>query len=163
MGVQHLIKLDSGLQAFEYGHLCAPILLAATIKHMYVIHSLSIKRGVKIMVFSAGLRRELLQLLTDVEGHSRAAAKAVIDGLTKEGCMTYLVHLRQRALLASAEAAPVTTVSSVVPVRARKVPYTLLLQPEQLDALKSVSERDGSPVSHHIRQAIRAYLKAYRI
>jgi len=27
-----------------------------------------------------------------------------------------------------------------------------------LDALKGLSERDGSPVSHHIRMAIKAYL-----
>lgn len=45
------------------------------------------------------------------------------------------------------------------PTKEKKTPYTLLIQPSTLETLRKLSEADGAPVSHHIRQAIKMYLK----
>lgn len=44
----------------------------------------------------------------------------------------------------------------------KKVPYTLLLTPSDLESLKAISETDGETVSSHIRAAIRSYLTSKR-
>lgn len=40
----------------------------------------------------------------------------------------------------------------------KKIPYTLLMSPAELDRLKDLSAQDGETVSFHIRQAVRQYL-----
>lgn len=123
------------------------------------------------MKLSGDQTRELLDLLMHVDGHSKAAAKNVFNGITPEGRLALLHELRRkkleregqgrlslegkvRAAQQAAEKAPQSA------GKAKKVPYTLLLPPEQLDALRSLAERDDSSVSHHIRQAIRGYLRS---
>ncbi|MDF1653144.1 ribbon-helix-helix domain-containing protein, partial [Pseudomonas aeruginosa] len=49
--------------------------------------------------------------------------------------------------------------SDVYKRQAKKVPYTLLMPPDQLEALRNLAEKDDTSVSHHIRQAVRAYLR----
>jgi len=131
------------------------------------------------MRFSADDRREMLRLLCEVKGCSKAKAKATFDVLSPVERPEFLRALRDAKSRMDAAPAPFVSVSQpsiegVAPVservpsdssaeakgrsRPKKVPYTLLLQPEQLEALKACSEGDGETVSHHIRQAIRGYL-----
>jgi Ribbon-helix-helix domain len=44
-----------------------------------------------------------------------------------------------------------------------KRPYTLKIDPELLDALKVVKERDGVSESEQIRRGIRMWLKSKRV
>lgn len=131
------------------------------------------------MRFSADDRRELLRLISEINGYSKAQAKSFFDVLSPAERPVVLRGLRQQK--ADLDASPVSvslgffgSSSQVIDVQAdpaplpvespgkrskpKKVPYTLLLQPEQLEALKSCSESDGETVSYHIRQAIRSYL-----
>ncbi len=131
------------------------------------------------MRFSADDRREMLRLLCEVKGYSKAKAKATFDLLPPVERVDILRGLREAK--SRMDEAPAPFVSIVRPVieerppvadqasspteikpvgrtRSRKVPYTLLMQPEQLEALKACSEADGETVSHHIRQAVRDYL-----
>lgn len=39
-----------------------------------------------------------------------------------------------------------------------KVPYQIRIEPEQLEALQKLKEKNGTTVNHEIRQAIRARL-----
>lgn len=113
------------------------------------------------MVLNGDDRRELFSLLCLLEGHSKSGAKAVFEGLAPEGRVALLVHLRRKKIeLEGQQKLPLAGASP--PAKAKKVPYTVLLQPEQLEALKAISDRDGAPVSHHIRQAIRLYLRGYK-
>lgn len=122
-------------------------------------------------ILSASDRRELIDLLVEFEGLSRAAAKRLAGDAKPYDLVQSLARLRQAKLERQGQArlplhpkpaprqeAPVAR-SNADP-RAKKVPYSLLLPPEQLDALRVISERDDSSVSHHIRQAIRAYLRS---
>ena len=114
--------------------------------------------------------RELLRLLVELDGLSKAAAKQVLNGIALDSRFALLHELRQRKLERSGQARlPLGRLVDGVFVpakpaerasKAKKVPYTLLLPPEQLDALRALAERDDSSVSHHIRQAIRAYLRS---
>ena len=58
--------------------------------------------------------------------------------------------------------APAAPAAPAASVKAKKVPYTVLLPPAMLEDLKDLSEVDGDPVSHHIRTAIKAYLSRRR-
>lgn len=114
--------------------------------------------------------RELLQLLVEVDGHSKQAAKQVLNGLAPEGRLAELHQLRRikrerlgqasLPLVTGEEGGAASVSASKGPTRAKKVPYTLLLPPEQLEGLRSLAERDDTSVSHHIRQAIRGYLRS---
>jgi len=95
---------------------------------------------------------------------------AIMRGLTPEGQHSLLVELRrvfleargQRTLVLDAPASAGHGTPLTEPTKAKKVPYSLLLPPSMLEGLKALSERDGAPVSHHIRVAIRAYLTRAR-
>lgn len=110
-------------------------------------------------------RRELLGLLRKHEGMSKAQAQAYIEQATEKSLSAALVKLRslERVSL-PAMSLPATSNSSGLPgsKRLKKVPYTLLMHPEHLEALKAIADQDASSVSHHIRQAIRSYLRAYK-
>jgi len=114
--------------------------------------------------------KELLDLLQKVRRHSRKDALAIMRGLSPEGQHSLLIELRraflelrgQRAMTFDPPAADRPRKPLGEPVRAKKVPYSLLLPPSMLEALKDLSERDGAPVSHHIRVAIKAYLSRAR-
>lgn len=56
-----------------------------------------------------------------------------------------------------AESAP--DVETPVRKKAKKVLFSLLLPPAELDALRILSDETGETVSSHVRQAIRNYLK----
>lgn len=114
-------------------------------------------------------RRELIGYIQRYEGLSKAAAIADVKTSTEvslkralDGYRIKVKHDAQQAFSAQ----PVGLNLAALPdvgEKPKKTPYTLLMLPEQLDALKVIAARDGSSVSHHIRQAIRAYLKAYRL
>lgn len=115
--------------------------------------------------------KELLKLLQEVRGQTKKDALAIMRGLTPEGQNSLLAELRMRALEASGQSllplgsretfreAPAAPAASL---KAKKVPYTVLLPPAMLEDLKDLSEVDGDPVSHHIRTAIKAYLSRRR-
>ncbi|MGZ2905025.1 ribbon-helix-helix protein, CopG family [Pseudomonas aeruginosa] len=117
------------------------------------------------MKMTSDQNRELIQLLMDVDGHSKAAAKQVLNGLAPEGRLAELHQLRriklERSGLRQLEegGAKPSTPPAKGATKPKKVPYTLLMQPEQLEALRSLAEKDDTSVSHHIRQAVRAYLR----
>lgn len=112
--------------------------------------------------------RELLKLLIEVRGHSKKDAMALMRGLAPEGQHSLLIELRRRALEGNGQRVlPIAL--GVAPRKAqedpkstKKVPYTVLLPPTMIEALKDLSEIDGEPVSHHIRAAIKAYLSRTR-
>lgn len=114
--------------------------------------------------------KELLHLLQTVRRHSKKESLAIMRGLSPEGQYSLLVELRraflelrgQRAMTFDAPAPEAHKKPLDEPVKAKKVPYSLLLPPSMLEGLKTLSERDGAPVSHHIRVAIRAYLTRAR-
>ena len=108
--------------------------------------------------------RELLDLLVDLDGLSRTAAKHVLRTATNDSLFDMLNALRRKKLEVNGQqrirfesSKPVA--ASEPRQRSKKTPYTLLLPPEQLAALRALSEDDGASVSHHIRQAIRLYLR----
>ncbi|PBZ32826.1 ribbon-helix-helix protein, CopG family [Pseudomonas aeruginosa] len=116
------------------------------------------------MKITADQTRELLQLLVEVDGQSKAAAKQVFNGITPDGRLALLHDLRRRKLLA--KPAPAQQLAKgeeegekVRAGKAKKVPYTLLIPTDQLEALRNLAEKDDTSVSHHIRQAVRAYLR----
>lgn len=111
--------------------------------------------------------KELLSLLQDVRRHSKKDALSIMRGLTPEGQHSLLLELRRHALesrgqgvLPIGQAAP--RKASLPAVKAKKVPYTVLLPPSMIEGLKDLSDADGAPVSHHIRLAIKAYLERRR-
>lgn len=112
--------------------------------------------------------KELLKLLQDVRGQTKKDALAIMRGLTPEGQNSLLAELRMRVLEASGQSRlPLGSretfrESPAASVKAKKVPYTVLLPPAMLEDLKDLSEVDGDPVSHHIRTAIKAYLSRRR-
>lgn len=111
-------------------------------------------------------RRELVELLRKHEGLSKQAALRAVAEASPDSLEASLVKLRMVELeslgqlplpVSSPSGAAAEAVSS--PARPKKVPYTLLLPPAMLEGLKALSDADGAPVSHHIRQAIKGYLK----
>lgn len=116
-------------------------------------------------------RRELIGYLRRFEGRSKSEALQEIATCTEESLMRSLLGYRKRAValgtapesVSRALPAQAVVVSAADKVKAKKVPYTLLMPPEQLDALKVLAEEDGASVSHHIRQAVRLYLRGRRI
>ena len=118
--------------------------------------------------------KELLKLLQEVRRHTKKDALAVMRGLTPDGQNSLLAELRMRVLEASGQSrlplgsretfreAPAAPAAPAASVKAKKVPYTVLLPPAMLEDLKDLSEVDGDPVSHHIRTAIKAYLSRRR-
>lgn len=112
--------------------------------------------------------KELLKLLQEVRRQSKKDALAIMRGLTPEGQNSLLAELRMRALEASGQSRlPLGSRETfreapAASVKVKKVPYTVLLPPAMLEALKDLSEVDGDPVSHHIRTAIKAYLSRRR-
>lgn len=126
------------------------------IKHIYVAYRFNMNSDSK----------ELLELLQKVRRHSKKDAMSIMRGLAPEGQKSLLIELRRAFLELRGQARlslPVTQQPTVeAPVRAKKVPYSLLLPPAMLDGLKALSEHDGAPVSHHIRLAIKGYLAKVR-
>lgn len=49
----------------------------------------------------------------------------------------------------------------MTPVRLKKVLVSCYLQPEQLDQLKSLSERTGAPMTHYLREGVALVLDKY--
>ncbi|MDF5918908.1 hypothetical protein P4133_01490 [Pseudomonas aeruginosa] len=102
------------------------------------------------MKITADQTRELLQLLVEVDGQSKAAAKQVFNGITPDGRLALLHDLRRRKLLA--KPAPAQQLAKgeeegekVRAGKAKKVPYTLLMPPDQLEALRNLAERTTRP------------------
>lgn len=122
-------------------------------------------------IISSSERRELIDLLIEFEGMSRTAAKRVVGDAKPYDLARSLDALRKvKAMRSAPPEEPKPAVMSrgqELPPgresRSKKVPYTLLLPPEQLEALKVFADRDDSSVSHHIRQAIRLYLNRTQI
>lgn len=113
---------------------------------------------------SSSDRRELIDLLVQFEGLSRSGAKLAVNESTPDSIASSLTVLRRKKIEAlgqqSIDLGLSPPVASPEPrSKSKKVPYTLLLPPEQLAALRALSEADDSSVSHHIRQAIRVYLR----
>lgn len=112
--------------------------------------------------------KELLHLLQVIRRHSKKDALAIMRGLAPEGQHSLLIELRRIFLESQGQRAlPLASAQPVMPVqkapgKAKKVPYSLLLPPAMLEDLRLLSERDGAPVSHHIRLAIKAYLARAR-
>jgi len=121
-------------------------------------------------ILSAADRRELIDLFVELEGQSKAGAKRLLSDSREQSLQDALHRLRRVKLERNGQvslplAASVRQSPSKTPVaavsggsKAKKVPYTFLIAPDQLEALNALSERSDLPVSHHIRQAIRAYL-----
>ena len=106
-----------------------------------------------------------MQLLRKHEAMSKAQAQAYIEQATEKSLDAALVKLRSLETPSALSNQSVPSPQAKAPVesaRLKKVPYTLLMHPEHLEALKVIADRDASSVSHHIRQAIRAYLRAYK-
>lgn len=114
-------------------------------------------------------RRELLQLLQEQHG-SKSAAQAVFHGLAPEGQISLLVQLRRERLEASGQRSFPLDKSDAspgrsVPVRkakSAKVPYSLLVPQDDLDALRSLADEQDVTVSHLIRRAIAHALRNRR-
>lgn len=111
-------------------------------------------------------RRELVELLRKHEGLSKQAALRAVSESAPDSLEAALVKLRMVDLESSGQLVLPVPAPSVAAAEAgslqsrpKKVPYTLLLPPAMLEALKALSDDDGAPVSHHIRQAIKGYLK----
>lgn len=117
------------------------------------------------MKLTSDQARELLQLLIEVEGYSKAAAKRILNGIEPKSALADLERLRRHKLLMKAGQAHALAVKGeeegekVRAGKAKKVPYTLLMPPDQLEALRNLAEKDDTSVSHHIRQAVRSYLR----
>lgn len=110
--------------------------------------------------------RELMALLVEFDGCSKASAKANVSSLTNDSLSLMLNVYRRKKLerdgqmgFSYPDPPELPETPPEAPQRAKKTPYTLLLPPEQLAALRALSEDDGASVSHHIRQAIRLYLR----
>ena len=114
--------------------------------------------------------KELLDLLQKVRRHSKRDAMAIMRGLAPEGQRSLLLELRriyleargQRTLPLFPSVPSEASKPSRATHKAKMVPYSLLLPPVMLEALKGMSELDGASVSHHIRVAIKAYLAKSR-
>lgn len=105
--------------------------------------------------------KELYNLLIEVNKLSKKQALTVISGLTGEGLQALANDLRRKKVHLQGLKSP-AVVPLEAPVKAKKVPYTVLLPPKMVEGLKSLSDVDGAPVSHHIRMAILAYLDKRR-
>lgn len=116
---------------------------------------------------NAADRRELLQLLQEEHG-SKSAAIGVVKGLTPEGQRSLLLTLQRKRLersgqrslpLAPSPVAAAPSGAALKPKRAKKVPYSLLVPEDDLDALRALADQQDVTVSHLIRQAIKQALK----
>ena len=124
----------------------------------------------KLPKLNADDRRELLQLLQEEHG-SKAAALSVFNGLTTQGQIALLMQLRRKRLEAAGQRPlPLDKPSEAssgrsVPVRkpkSPKVPYSLLLPQDDLDALRALADEQDVTVSHLIRRAIAHALRNRR-
>ena len=110
-------------------------------------------------------RRELLGYIQRFDGLSKAAALSELKNCTEASLVKNLEGYRLRIAKEKfaqqmAIKTPVTPLEAPLKAeRPKKVPYTLLMLPEQLEGLKALSDQDGASVSHHIRQAVRQYLR----
>ena len=99
---------------------------------------------------------ELLTLFQSVKGMTKGAALGEIKSLTVKGQGLALSALRLEKLERDGQQR--LDVGDVVypkpPARAKKVPYTLLLPPAMLEAVKDAVELDGLSVSQFIRSAV---------
>lgn len=121
----------------------------------------------KPITMNAADRRELLQLLQEEHG-SKSAAIGVVKGLTPEGQRSLLLTLQRKRLersgqrslpLAPSPVAAAPSGAALKPKRAKKVPYSLLVPEDDLDALRALADQQDVTVSHLIRQAIKQALK----
>ena len=124
----------------------------------------------KPITMNATDRRELLQLLQEEHG-SKSAAIGVVKGLTPEGQRSLLLTLQRKRLeragqrslpLASSPASVASSGAALKPKRAKKVPYSLLVPEDDLDALRALADQQDVTVSHLIRQAIKHALRGRR-
>lgn len=116
-------------------------------------------------------RRELLQLLQEQHG-SKSAAQAVFHGLAPEGQISLLVQLRRQRLEAAGQrplplVKPTSAPSAggavaVKKPKSAKIPYSLLLPQDDLDALRALADEQDVTVSHLIRRAIAHALRNRR-
>lgn len=110
-------------------------------------------------------RDELLGYMQQFEGLSKEAALFELKNCTEASLFKSLQGYRlqiakEKSVQQQAAKASVTSLGAPLKAeRPKKVPYTLLMLPEQLEGLKALSDQDGASVSHHIRQAVRQYLR----
>jgi hypothetical protein len=102
--------------------------------------------------------KEALALLQRVRKYSRKQALEFMRGLTSEGLNSLCIDLRRSELESRGQGVLALSRLPEPFVVPKKVPYSLLIPPMMLDALRVRSARDGDSVSHHIRAAIKAYL-----
>jgi hypothetical protein len=159
------------LQATEYG----PFRLARFpyfgIKYIYVSYPFHMEniRGLcmKAMRMGSPERRELLTLLMELEGNSKAEATALINSLNPDGQRAYLVRYRnEKNQRPRASHSPqYSTTSNGGPAattkrtRPKMVPYSVLIPEEHLEELRIRSESQYVSVSALIRQGISEVLK----
>lgn len=107
---------------------------------------------------------DLLQLFQVMHGLSKKEALGRLKSLSPEGQRLTLATMRKLKLEQDGQLR--LDVGAVTyakpPERAKKVPYTLLLPPMMLEAVKDAVELDGSSVSQFIRTAIADKLKGGR-
>ena len=100
---------------------------------------------------------ELVGLWQSLQGMTKREALLRLKSMTPEGQRVALGGLRQLKLERDGQQR--LEVGDVVyptapPVSTKKVPYTLLLPPAMLEAVKGAVELDGSSVSQFIRSAV---------
>jgi hypothetical protein len=108
---------------------------------------------------------DLLQLFQIMHGLSKKEALVRLKALSPEGQRLTLATMRKLKLEQDGHQMRLDVGAATYaspPERAKKVPYTLLLPPMLLDAVKDAVELDGSSVSQFIRTAIADKLKCGR-
>lgn len=124
----------------------------------------------KPITMNASDRRELLQLLQEEYG-SKSAATSFLKGITPEGQRSMLLQLQRKRLersgqrslsLAPSQVPVAPSGAAFKPKRAKKVPYSLLVPEDDLDALRALADQQDVTVSHLIRQAIKHALRGRR-
>lgn len=121
----------------------------------------------KTIRMGAPERRELLGLLMELEGNSRAEATALIKSLNPDGQRAYLVRYRneKNQRTRSPYLPQISTTSNGGPdvttkrTRPKMVPYSVLIPEDHLEALRMRSENEYVSVSALIRQGIAEVLK----
>jgi predicted DNA binding CopG/RHH family protein len=106
----------------------------------------------------------LVDLMVEVHSLSRRAAIAVLKNYTPAGRVYLMEQLRKMKL--EKEGQQRLDVGGFVypelPAKAKKVPYTLLLPPAMLEAIKDAVALNGLPMSQFIRNAIEKELRSRR-
>lgn len=107
------------------------------------------------------LRKQLTDRLINVKNLSRSGARRVVQemGQSRLVLEAALADLDGQGLFGPAVQSS-DEQEKFRREQRQKVPYNFQIERGRLDALRAMSDSDGLSVSHHIRQAVAAYLKA---